>query len=93
VDTYDDIIRLEFIWLALRSLWTESFAVDVLDKNIRPNDEYNITKVTVVTYLCVLLPDLSKLSTQDLRVEIAIVLSGDSACISLSTDLDTLGIH
>jgi len=61
--------------------------------SIRPNDEYNITKGTVVTYLCVLLPDFSMLSTSDLGVEIAIVLSGDSACISLSTDLDTLGIH
>jgi hypothetical protein len=85
VDTYDDIIRIEFIWLALEFLWTESFAVEVLDENIRPNDEYNIIKGTVVTYL-------SMLSTQDIRVEIAVILR-DSACISLSTDLDTLGIH
>jgi hypothetical protein len=42
--------------VALESLRTESFAVDVLDKDLCPNDEYNIIKGTVVTDLCVL-PD------------------------------------
>jgi len=45
-----------FIWLTLESLQTELFAVDVLDKYLHPNDEYNIIKDTVVLHLCVL-PD------------------------------------
>jgi hypothetical protein len=54
----------------------------------------NITyfvKSVVATHLGVLLPDLSMLSTQDLGVEITIVLSGDAG-IGLPADLDTLVI-
>ena len=67
--------------VALESLRTESFAVDVLDKDLCPNDEYNITKGTVVMYLCILLSALSMVSTQDLQVEIAIVLRLSRICL------------
>jgi len=52
----------------------------------------NITyfvKDVVATHPGVLLADLSMLPTQDLGVEITIVLSGDGAGIGLSADLDT----
>ena len=45
---------------------------------------------TAVTHLCLLLPDLSTLSTQDLGVKIPIILSGDGVGIGLSGDLDML---
>ena len=81
-------MRPEFIWLDLlsRSPLTSLMKIYAQTMSI------GLIKGTVVTYLCVLLPNLSMLSTQDIRVEIAVILRY-SACISLSTDLDTLGIH
>jgi hypothetical protein len=50
--------------------------------------KYNLScKGIAVAHLGVLLPDLSMLSTQDLGVEITIVLSGDGAGIGLAADV------
>ena len=49
-------------------------------------------KGVAATDLGVLLPDLSMLSTQDLGIEITVVLNWDGVDIGLSTDLDTLVI-
>ena len=56
-ETYDVIVRFEFVRLALEMFWTESFdvdeclvgAFDALDEDLHPN----------ITHLCVLLPYLS----------------------------------
>jgi hypothetical protein len=55
------------------------------------NTTYFVKGVAAM-HLGVLLPDLSMLLTQDLVVEITVVLSGDDVGISLSIDLDTLVI-
>jgi hypothetical protein len=47
---------------------------------------------SIATHLRILLPNLSMLSTQDLRVKMPIILSRDGTSIGLSTDLDTLVI-
>ena len=48
-ETYDIIVRFEFVWLALEMFWTKSLnvdecfvgAFDALDEDLHPNNEYN----------------------------------------------------
>src|SRR5882724_2186032 len=74
-DTYDD---LEFVRIALETLWTESSAVDecpvgaldVLDEDLHANvNIMYFVRGVIATHFSVLLPDPSMLSTQDLGVK------------------------
>jgi hypothetical protein len=42
---------------------------------------------SIATHLCIILPNLSMLPTQDLRVKTPIILSRDGASVGLSTEM------
>ena len=75
----DDIVCLEFVWLALKTIRTESFAVvecpigvlDVLDEGLQQtlNILYFVKRYSSNAPL-VLLPDPSMMLTQNLRVKV-----------------------
>ena len=100
-NTYDDIVWLEFVCCAPKTLQTQSFAVveshfgavDIHDEDLRTNvNTTYFAKGEAATHLHILHPDFRMLSTQCLGVIMPVILSGDGGGIGPSAELDTLVI-
>jgi len=102
--TYDNIFRVEFKWLRLDTLRAEASSVDkspirrlyILDiylcrrrgTRAKGSAENSLTRFWCWAHLSALFPNLCVLSRENLRVEVAVFLSGDSLSISLAAYFD-----
>jgi hypothetical protein len=95
--TYDDVPVGKLEWLGLRVLRTESLAVEISAVDaLRVFEEYlssgkrGTITTTAARYLAALPPHLRMLPTQDLGVEIAIILGRRGLCVGFAANFDPL---